>query len=132
MNNISIIGRTTKDIELRYTTTGIAVATFSIAVNDGFGDKKKVYFFDVQAWKKIAENISKFVSKGDKIGVFGSLQQQRWEKDGKKYSKVIINAFGVEFFLENALKAESSIESSSQPEEKPLLSEDVKWDEEEK
>lgn len=108
MNNISIIGRTTKEAELRYTPQGTAVAIFSIAVNEGFGDKKKTYFFNVQAWEKTAENVSQYVRKGNKIGVSGSLRQDRWEDDsGKKCQKVYINASRVEF-LESKPKENGS------------------------
>jgi single-strand DNA-binding protein len=97
MNNINLIGRITKDIELRYTSgNNTAVAGFTIAVDDGFGDKKKTYFINCQSWQKTAENISKYFAKCDLIGISGKLTTRSWEgTDGKKnyVTEVVVNDF---------------------------------------
>jgi len=99
MNIITIIGRLTKDIELRYTPSGTAVTTMSIAVNEGYGEKQKTYFFNAVVWDKQAENCEKFLSKGAKIAIIGALIQRSWEdkESGKKRSAVEIRANYVEF-----------------------------------
>lgn len=98
MNSISIIGNLTKDVELRYTQEPKAVANFTIAVNEGYGDNKEAHFFDVVVWGKQAENLKKYCSQGSKVAVEGKLKQQRWETDnGEKRSKVIISAFSIEY-----------------------------------
>jgi single-strand DNA-binding protein len=100
MNSVNIIGNITKDIELKYTTNNKAVVNTTIAVNDGFGDNQKTNFIDVQIWEKVAENIAKYCGKGSKIAVSGKLIQQTWEYEGKKQSKVLIQANNV-IFLDN-------------------------------
>jgi single-strand DNA-binding protein len=97
MNNVNIIGNITKDIELKYTQNNKAVVTVSIAVNEGYGDNQKTYFIDVQIWEKLAENLAKYCGKGSKIAVSGKLIQQSWEYEGKKQSKVLIQANNVMF-----------------------------------
>ena len=97
MNNTNIIGNLTKDVELKYTQNNKAVTTVTLAVNEGFGDNQKTYFIDVQVWEKQAENLSKYCSKGSKIAVTGKLIQQTWEYEGKKQSKVLVQAFNVTF-----------------------------------
>jgi len=84
------IGRLTRDPEVKQTTTGKDVASFSLAINDGWGDKKSVSFIDCEAWGKTAEIMGKYCSKGKQIAVTGRLKQDSWEKDGQKRSKIKI------------------------------------------
>jgi single-strand DNA-binding protein len=111
MNNVNIIGNITKDIELKYTQNNKAVTTVSIAVNEGFGDNQKTYFLDVQVWEKQAENLAKYCSKGSKIAVSGKLVQQTWEYEGKKQSKVLIQANNV-MFLDSKKEGQAPKEPS--------------------
>lgn len=99
MTNITVLrGNMTRDAELRYLPDGKAVAEFGLAVNDGYGDKKSVSFFDVSVFGKTAENVAKYCGKGSSVCVTGKLKQDRWEdKDGNKRSKVKIYANNVEF-----------------------------------
>lgn len=99
LNTLTIIGRLTRDVsgnDLAYTTGGTARLNLSIAVSrsqkTGGEWSDKVSFFDVTVWGKTAENISPYLGKGKQIAVQGYLEQQRWEKDGQKYSKVCIIA----------------------------------------
>lgn len=94
VNQVFLLGRLTKDVELRSTTTGKSVASFSLAVDKGSEDTN---FFDVTAWEKLADLLDKYVGKGSKVLVQGSLEQQTWEKDGNKRSKVIVVARDVTF-----------------------------------
>ena len=94
MNTVSLIGRLTKDIDLRYTDNGKAVGSFGLAV-DGYKDHTN--FFEVQVWGKQAENAAKYIGKGRLVGVTGELKQDRWEKDGNKRSRVIVNARNIKF-----------------------------------
>ena len=103
LNSVIEIGRLTRDISERdftYTTGGTARLNLSIAVNrsEKRGGKwaDKVSFFDVTVWGKTAENIRPYLHKGKQIAVYGYLDQQRWEKDGVKYSKVVIIADNVQ------------------------------------
>lgn len=79
MNNVSLIGRLTKDPELRYTPNNIAVANFTLAV-DRFGSKEKeADFINCVAWQKCAEFISQYFTKGIRIGVTGRIQTRNYE-----------------------------------------------------
>jgi single-strand DNA-binding protein len=100
MNNVNIIGNLTKDVELKYTQNNKAITTVTLAVNEGYGDNQKTYFIDVQAWEKQSENLAKYCGKGSKIAVSGKLIQQTWEHEGKKLSKVLVQAFNI-MFLDN-------------------------------
>ena len=96
MNNISIIGRIGKEIELKFLPSGSAIANFSIAVNQDYkkqdGTKvEKTSWFEITAFGKTAENLNKFFSRGSMIGISGELEQQTWTaQDGTNKSKVII------------------------------------------
>ena len=103
LNHVIEIGRLTRDISERdfaYTTGGTARLNLSIAVNRsekrGGEWADKVSFFDVTVWGKTAEKIKPYLHKGKQIAIDGYLDQQRWEKDGVKYSKVVIIADSVQ------------------------------------
>jgi single-strand DNA-binding protein len=103
INHVITIGRLTRDISERdfaYTTGGTARLNLSIAVNRSVKKNgawtDSVSFFDVTVWGKTAETIKAFLYKGKQIAIEGYLDQQRWEKDGQKYSKVVIIADSVQ------------------------------------
>ena len=102
INEVILIGRLTADVELRYSQSGTAMATIGLAVNrsqkqsDGsWADVAS--FFSVQLFGKTAENVQKYSGKGRQLAVQGYLQQQRWEKDGKQNSRVVVVANSVQF-----------------------------------
>jgi len=100
-NNAILIGRITRDSELKYTPSGTAVTKFSLAVNrkrkQGDEYVEEVSFFDITAWAKLAENLSQYLTKGKQVGVCGELRQDRWEdKDGNKRSKVGLTANAIQ------------------------------------
>lgn len=99
LNHVIEIGRLTRDIGERdfgYTTGGTARLNLSIAVNRSVKKNgawaDSVSYFDVTVWGKPAENNKPYLHKGKQIAVDGFLDQQRWEKDGQKFSKVVIVA----------------------------------------
>jgi len=97
LNHINIMGRLTKDVELRRTNTGTAVASFTIACDRDFGDKE-TDFIEVVAWKNTAEFVSKYFSKGKMIVVSGRLQMRSWtDKDGNKRRTAEVVADSVYF-----------------------------------
>lgn len=105
INTVILIGRLTHDIDSRdfgYTQGGTARLNLRIAVNRsekrGGQWADKASFFDITVWGKTAENIKPYLSKGKQIAVEGYLDQQRWEKDGNKFSKVCIIANSVRLF----------------------------------
>lgn len=100
MNSVDVIGRLTRDPELRYTSSGHAIAGFGIACERSFTNQqgeKETDFFDVTCWRKLAEVVANNLGKGRLVGVSGRLQQDRWEQDGQKRSKVVIVANEVQF-----------------------------------
>ena len=88
MNNVVLIGRMAKDVELRKTNSGKAVASFSLAVSKDYKNEQGNYdadFIDCVAFEGKAETISKYVHKGDKFAVIGQLTTRTYEnKEGKK------------------------------------------------
>ena len=101
LNKIVTIGNLTRDPEVRYTQSGKAVCTFSIAVDDGYGEDKKAYFFPVVVWNKSAEACGNSLHKGSKVAVTGKLTTRQYDnKEGKKVTvfEIVADAFdGVEF-----------------------------------
>ena len=98
-NKVIIIGRTTKEVELKTTGNGVSVASFTVAVDRSYGQDKKTDFINCVAWRQTAEFISKYFPKGSQIGVEGSIQVRDYtDKDGnKRYVTEIVasNAFFV-------------------------------------
>jgi len=93
INSVVVVGRLTRDAELKYTPNGTAVLNLSVAVNrsvkrnDAWEDE--VSFFDAVLFGKLAEGLAQYCKKGQQIGVQGSLRQERWEnKDGAQRSRV--------------------------------------------
>lgn len=89
INSLVLEGRLTKDPEVRSTSTGKNVCSFTVA-NDKPGKDAGTNFIDCVAWEKRGETISKYFNKGSRIILMGHLDQQSWEKDGQKRSKVVV------------------------------------------
>lgn len=90
MNMVMLMGRLTRDVELRHTQSGTAVASTGLAVNRKRGDKEEVLFVDLTLWGKTAENFAKFFRKGKGVVVCGRLGMDEWEQDGKKRTKIFV------------------------------------------
>jgi single-strand DNA-binding protein len=106
LNHVVLIGRLTRDLgsderSFGYVGNGMAKANVSIAVNrsrkqaDGSW-VDEVSYFDITIWGKTAENLKPYLTKGKMIAVDGHLKQDRWDKDGQKFSKVSIVADNVQ------------------------------------
>lgn len=94
INKCILMGRLTKDPELRTTNNGTNVTTFTIAIDTGYGEDKKTDFINCVAWKKTAEFVNKYFSKGQMIIVLGRISTRNYEdKNGqKKYiTEVVAN-----------------------------------------
>ncbi len=100
INRVILVGRLTRDAELRYTGGGMAVCKFSLAINrrkrNGDRWEDEAHFFDVVLFGKQGEAISQYLVKGKQVGIDGELRQNRWEQDGQPRSKVEIAAFNVQ------------------------------------
>ena len=98
MNKWIGCGRITKDIEIRYTQSGKAVAGFSLAISEGYGEKKRTEYVDCVAWEKLAENLAQYQGKGSLVLVTGRLQKRSYEaQDGSKRYITEVVAQDIEF-----------------------------------
>ena len=102
MNKVILIGRLTKDVELRYTqTNNTAVASFSLAVNRKFvkpGEERQADVFNIIAWNKLAENISKYLFKGNQVAISGRLETRSWDDpNGQKHYVTEVIAEEIDF-----------------------------------
>ena len=101
MNKVFLIGNLTKDPEMRSTQSGVAVCNFSIAVNRRFkkeNGEQETDFLNVIAWRQLAELCAKYLAKGRKVAISGSIQTRTYEaKDGSKRTAWDIVADEVEF-----------------------------------
>lgn len=100
VNHVILIGRLTRNAELKYTTSGQPVCKFAIAVNrrrkkgDEWVDEAS--FLDIVLWGKSGEAINQYLTKGKQVAVEGALHQDRWEQDGQHRSKIEIEATSVQ------------------------------------
>ncbi|EAC5315262.1 single-stranded DNA-binding protein [Listeria seeligeri] len=101
MNRVVLVGRLTKDPDLRYTPAGAAVATFTLAVNRPFKNtqgEQEADFINCVVWRKPAENVANFLKKGSMAGVDGRVQTRNYEdKDGKRVFVTEVVAESVQF-----------------------------------
>ncbi|MDR2807509.1 MAG: single-stranded DNA-binding protein [Spirochaetaceae bacterium] len=114
LNHVVLIGRLTRDAELKYTANGQAVCKFSIAVNrrrkNGDQWVDEANFFDIVLWGRQGEALNQYLVKGKLVGVDGELRQDRWEQEGQNRSKVEIIANNLQL-----LGANPGIGSNGQP-----------------
>ena len=106
MNSVILIGNLTRDPELRYSTgqNQTAVCRFTVAVNDGFGDRQRTSFIPIVVFGKTAENCDRYLKKGSKVCVNGKIQTGSYEKDGRTVytTEVIANKYGGVEFLSSS------------------------------
>lgn len=113
INNFVGTGRTTKDIDLRYSSGGVAIANFTLAITRRF-DKEKTDFIRCVAFKKTAELIAQYVKKGHQIGIEGTVQTGSYDdKDGKRVYTTEIIANNVQFLETKG--SQSNQTQNSQP-----------------
>ncbi len=101
MNKVILIGRLTKDPDLRTISSGISVCRFTLAVDRPYksanGEGATADFFNIVVWRNLADNCGKYLSKGRPCAVTGSIQNRSYEKDGEKRYVTEIIAENVEF-----------------------------------
>jgi single-strand DNA-binding protein len=95
---ITILGNVGKEPELRYTANGKAVCTFSVAVNERYGESESTEWFSVVAWEKLGEVVSQYVTKGKELLVSGTMRTRSWDgNDGVKHYRTELIARDVKF-----------------------------------
>ena len=118
INKVMLSGRLTRDPELRYTPSGVAVITFSLALNRRYKDqsgewKEEVSFVNVVAWQRQAELVSEYLKKGSAAFVEGRLQSRSWEtSEGSKRSVLEVRAERIQF-LDRVRREEETTEGKS-------------------
>ena len=122
MNKVFMIGNICKDPELSETNSGVAVCRFSIAVNrrrTSADAEQQTDFFNVTAWRGLAETVARFCKKGNKIAVTGQIQIRQYEdRDGAKRTAVDVVAEEVEFL---SPKSNGEARTAEEPKKKPAL-----------
>lgn len=106
-----LVGRLTRDAELKYTNSGQAICHFSVATSSRKkkGDQwvDEASFWDVDLWGKQGESLNQYLVKGKLVAVEGAMRQDRWEQDGQSRMKVIINANTVQLLGSNQAGGQS-------------------------
>ena len=118
MNVVTLIGKLTRDVELKYIPgSGIAVANFAIAVNRDFttkDGKKEVDFIDIQVWGKSAENCANYIGKGSLVAIQGSIRIDNYQtQTGESRKATRVNANRVQFLESKKDKQDNRVNSSS-------------------
>ena len=104
LNKVVLMGRLTKDPELKYTPSNVAVTTFTVAVDRNYarqGEQRQTDFINIVAWRTTAEFVAKYFTKGQLIALSGSIQTRTWDdNEGKKHyvTEVVADEVG---FVEN-------------------------------
>lgn len=116
INNVTLVGRLTKDPEMKYTKSGVAVVSFTLAVNRTFTNQKgeqQADFISCLAWRKTAVNLADFQRKGNLVGVVGRIQTSNYEgADGKRVYKTEVVAENIHF-LESRKNGNTSVTAST-------------------
>ena len=115
MNRVELIGRLTRDPELRYTGSNIATTRFTLAVNRPFqsqNGEQGTDFINVVVWRKQAENVKKYCTKGSLVAVEGRIQTGSYEKDGQRVYTTDVVADSVQF-LESKAQSENRMSSDN-------------------
>jgi single-strand DNA-binding protein len=139
LNKVFLIGNLTRDPELRYTPSGLAVVNLRLAVNRRYKDKngenkEETCFLTVTAWDKQAEVCNQYLQKGRPIFVEGRLQSRSWEtSDGQKRNVLDVRAERIQFLgspkAEGAVSQEPEVDAA-EGKIKPEKADDLVWDEE--
>lgn len=111
MNTVALVGRLTRDPELRQTQSGIAVVRFTVAVDRPWKDangERKADFISCQAWRSTAEFIERWFSKGQRIGLTGRIETGQYEKDGRTVYTTDVIVDQAEFVESKASAYESA------------------------
>lgn len=114
MNKVILVGRLTRDPELRNTPSGIACCTFTVACDRRYADQsgnRQADFLNCVAWRERAEFVAKYFAKGRRIGLEGSIQTRSYEKDGQNRTATEILVDSVEF-VENKPQQQPQPESA--------------------
>ncbi len=119
INHVVLVGRLTRDAELRYTPSGTAVCNFAVAVNrrrkNGDEWSEEVSFFDIVLWGRQGESLNQYLIKGKQVAIDGELRQNRWEQDGQTRSRIEIVANNLQLLGGSSGQSGQGQQYSNQP-----------------
>ena len=128
MNRVELIGRLTRDPELRYTGSNIATTRFTLAVNrpfQGQNGEQGTDFINIVVWRKQAENVKKYCTKGSLVAVEGRIQTGSYEKDGQRVFTTDVVADSVQF-LESKSQSQNRLDNQSDVTPSDFVNGDIK------
>jgi len=119
-----ITGRLTRDAELKYVSSGEAILRFSLAtdarIKKGGEWVEEPSFWEIDLWGKRAESINQYLTKGKLVTVYGSMRQDKWEKDGQTKMKIVVNANDVQILSPKDSQGEARHDQSqARPAQRP-------------
>lgn len=117
MNKVELVGRLTRDPELRTTANGVSVCSFTVAVNRRFRNAQGEYeadFINCVAWRQSAELLAKYFTKGRMVGLVGSIQTRNYEKDGQRVYVTEVSVDEVHF-----VESRNAVSNDTAPSEAP-------------
>lgn len=118
-NKVTLVGNIGKDAELKYLPTGTPIVEFSLAVQDGWGEKKTTNWFDIKQFGDRAEKVCEYLRKGGTVLVEGKLSPRSWEKDGQKHYRIDIVANDIVLLGGGGRESGSGTVASSRVQQSP-------------
>ena len=115
MKNITVAGGITKDAVTRSTQSGDKVTGFSVAVSEGFGDNKRMLYFDCTLWSKRGESLAQYLTKGGKVAVSGELSTR--DHEGKTYLTIRVDQVTLQGGKPDGERQERSQQSRNDPDD---------------
>lgn len=109
MNKVILIGNITRDLEIRKTQNGKSVLNFSIAINEGYGDKKTTEYVEIETWEKTADLVGSYCSKGSKLMIEGKLKTRESEYQGQKRKTTVVVASNIEFLSPKSSQVQQTL-----------------------
>lgn len=114
--NITVVGNLGRDPEIKATPSGKRLASFSVAVDQGYGDKKSTEWVNIVAWDKLADLSEKYLKKGKTIALSGTLQTRSWEnKEGAKQYRTEVVARDITFMDTRSSEGGQQRQNTAQP-----------------
>ena len=125
INSVTIIGRLTRDAELKYTNNGLAVSNFSIAMNKNVKQNDEwidttIFINNLSLFGKRAEGLNPHLTKGQQVAILGSLDVDNWEQEGKKRSKLKVHISDIQL-----LGGKSASQSNQQSNQQSQFEDDI-------
>ena len=127
-----LVGRLGKDPEVKHTSGGKSVATFSVATDSGYGEKKTTEWHNVVCWEKTADAVGQYLSKGSLVFIVGRIQTRSWDKDGETKYRTEVVAEKVQFLDKKGGQSDGGAAGRPAPQSaarpKPVQADNSDWE----